>query len=65
MGLTYDTTEDFLYKEGLTKGEEKGQKARERNIIINMLKDKTLSMEKIVELADVSVEYVKQLAQPF
>jgi hypothetical protein len=43
MGLTYNITEDYFYQEGM----EKGQKSKERNIIIKMLKDKTLSLEKI------------------
>jgi predicted transposase YdaD len=66
MGLTYNITEDPLYQEGLLKGEEKGiekgQKAREKSLIIDMLKDGTLTVEKIATLAKVSVEYVKQVA---
>lgn len=67
MALTYNITEDYLYQEGLAKGEEKGiekgQKVKERNMIIRMLKDKTLSMEKIADLAEVPVAYVKQIAK--
>jgi hypothetical protein len=55
MGLTYDITEDYLYQEG--------QKSREKNMIIKMLKDKTLSIEKIAEIAEVTVDYVKQVAK--
>jgi hypothetical protein len=53
MGLTYNITEDYLYQEG--------QKTKERDIVIKMLKDKTLSIEKIAELVGVTVEYVKQI----
>lgn len=57
MGLTYNITEDYLYQEGL----EKGQRTKEKNIVIKMLKDKTLSIEKIAEFAEVTIEYVKQV----
>ncbi|MDO1450818.1 hypothetical protein Q0590_31380 [Rhodocytophaga aerolata] len=55
MGLTYNITEDYLYQEGLEKGK--------KDLIIEMLKDGTLTMEKIASLAKVSVEYVKQVAK--
>jgi hypothetical protein len=53
MGLTYNVTEDYLYQEG--------QKTKERDIVIKMLKDKTLSIEKIADLIGVTVDYVKQI----
>jgi predicted transposase YdaD len=70
MGLTYNITEDPLYQEGLVKGEEKGiekgiekgQKAREKSLIVEMLRDGTLTVEKIASLAKVPVAYVKQVA---
>jgi hypothetical protein len=43
MGLTYNITEDYLYQEGLAKG----QKAKEEELLIEMLKDGTWSVEKI------------------
>lgn len=55
MGLTYNITEDYLYQEG--------QKTKERDIVIKMLNDKTLSLEKIADLVGVSIEYVKQVAK--
>jgi hypothetical protein len=55
MGLTYNITEDYLYQEG--------QKIKEKELIIEMLKDGTLTIEKIASLAKVSVEYVKQVAK--
>ncbi len=67
MALTYNITEDYLYQQGvekgIEKGVEKGEKAKEKRLIIKMLKDKTLSLEKIAELAEVPVEYVKQIAE--
>lgn len=59
MGLTYNITEDYLYQEGLERGLEKGKK----ELIIEMLKDGTLTIEKIAALAKVPVEYVKQVAK--
>ncbi len=55
MGLTYNITEDYLYKEG--------QKTKEKELIVEMLKDGTLSVEKIAALAKVPVERVKKLAK--
>jgi predicted transposase YdaD len=79
MGLIDNITDDPLYQEGVLKGMEKGilkgiekgiLKGREegikkgmRNVIVKMLKDRTLSMEKIAELAEVTVEYVQQVAK--
>jgi predicted transposase YdaD len=59
MGLTYDITKDYLYQEGLEKGLEKGKK----EMIIELLKDGTLSVQKIAALAKVPVERVKELAK--
>lgn len=55
MGLTYNITEDYLYQEG--------QKTKENELIIEMLKDGTLTIEKIASLTKVSVEHVKQIAK--
>ena len=63
MGLTYNITEDPLYQEGLVKGEEKGQKEREKSMIVEMLRDGTLSVEKIAALAKVSTDYIKEVAR--
>jgi hypothetical protein len=57
MGLTYNITEDYLYQEGMSKGREEER----RGLIIKMLKDNTLSIEKIAEFADVAIDYVKQI----
>jgi predicted transposase YdaD len=69
MGLTYDITNDYLYKEGITKGIqqgiEKGIEQGKKEIIIQMLQDKTLSKEKIAQFARVSVEYVRSVAKEF
>jgi len=59
MGLTYNITEDYLYQEGLTKG----RKQEKEELVVEMLKDGTLTIEKIASLAKVSVERVRQIAQ--
>ncbi len=71
MGLLYDITKDYLYQEGLAKGEEKGlAKGREegaekiqRETIANMLTDQTLSTETIARFVGVSVAYVEAIAK--
>lgn len=55
MALSYNIKEDAFYQEG--------QKEREKQIIVKMLKDKTLTIEKIAEIVDVSVDYVRQIAK--
>lgn len=55
MGLTYDITKDYLYQEGLERGK--------NELIAEMLKDGTLSIEKIAALAKVPVERVRQIAK--
>ncbi|MBD0257546.1 MAG: hypothetical protein ICV83_17665, partial [Cytophagales bacterium] len=61
MGLTYNITEDYLYQEGITRGREEGREEEKRGLIIEMLNDGTLTIEKIAALAKVSVEHVKQI----
>jgi len=55
MALSYNIKEDAFYQEG--------QKEREKQIIVKMLKDKTLTIEKIAEIVDVTIDYVKQVAK--
>ncbi len=60
MGLTYDITKDYLYQEGLAEGEEK-RREEKKEVITEMLKDGSLTLEKIASLTKVSVDYVKQV----
>ncbi len=62
MGLTYNITDDYLYQEGLAKGEQKGREEK-RVLIMEMLLDRTLTIEKIAALAKVSAEYVRQIEE--
>ncbi len=55
MGLTYNIKKDYLYQEG--------QKNKEEELIVELLKDGTLGVEKIAALTKVPVERVKQLAK--
>jgi predicted transposase YdaD len=50
-------------EEGMEKGREEGMEKGTRNLIIKMLRDGTLSMEKIAELAEVTLGYVQQIAK--
>ncbi len=59
MGRLYDITKDYLYQEGLVKGVAKGK----REVVVDMLKDGTLPIEKIAALTGVAVNEVKQMAQ--
>ncbi len=59
MGLTYNIEQDYLYQEGRKKEKEE----LTIKLITKLLRDKTLSNEKIAQLLDVPVEYVKQIAK--
>ena len=50
-------TEDYLYQEGITRGREE----EKRGLIVEMLNDGTLTVEKIASFAKVSVEHVEQI----
>jgi predicted transposase YdaD len=67
MPITYDYTKDYLYNEGIKEGEKKGEKKGieegKKAMIMEMLKDKTMSIEKIATFAQVSVQYVLKLKQ--
>jgi|GEM_PF-2861163 predicted transposase YdaD len=55
MGFTYNIKKDDLYQEG--------KKANQEELIVELLKDGTLGVEKIAALTKVPVERVKQLAK--
>ncbi len=57
MPITYDIKKDGLYKEGRIKGKQEAIK----EMIIEMLKDPSISLEKIAKFARVSLAYVKQI----
>ena len=59
MALTYDIKQDAFYVEGVQEGSHE----KERRVVLRMLRDKTLTVEKIAELAEVPVDYVHQLQQ--
>ena len=49
MPITYDIKEDYLYQQA------------KKEIIEEMLKDPSLSMEKIAQFTKTSIEFVKQI----
>ncbi len=55
MGILYDITEDYLYQQGIEKGKQ--------DVIVELLKEGTLPIEKIASMAKVSVGYVQQVAK--
>ncbi len=55
MGLLYDITKDYLYKEGLAKGK--------HEVVVNMLKEGTLPIEQIAKFTGVSLSKVKRIAE--
>jgi predicted transposase YdaD len=50
-------------EKGILKGREEGMEKGVRNLIIKMLMDRTLTMEKIAEFAEVRIAYVEQVAK--
>ncbi len=71
MPIEIKLEETFLFKKGEEKGEKRGEKRGEERgeikkrdkIILTMLKKKKYSIEEISEIAEVSVEYVKELVK--
>ncbi len=63
MGLLYDITKDYLYQEGLVKGEEQGLEKGKHEVVVTMLKDGTLPIEKIAAFTGVAVDEVRRIAQ--
>jgi hypothetical protein len=59
MGLLYDITKDYLYQEGVVKGKHEGK----HEVVVTMLKDGTLPLEKIAALTGVALNEVNQIAQ--
>ena len=54
MGLLYDITKDYLYQQG--------QQETKRQMIEDLIKLRTISLESIAQVARVSVKYVQQIA---
>lgn len=71
MALTYDIEKDAFYQTGLKKGMEKGiEKGEQRGIekatakmIIGLLKSEKLSLQEIADIAHISLEQVKAIAE--
>lgn len=52
---------EFLYVKGFEKGVLKSREKEQTKFVSNLMKKSDLSITKIVELADVSVEFVKEI----
>jgi predicted transposase YdaD len=67
MPIEVKLEETFLFKKGEEKGEIRGEKRGEKKnrdkMILTMLKKKKYSIEEIAEIAEVSVEFVKELVK--
>jgi len=59
MALIYDLKTDLRY----LQGREEEKKERIDDILINMLKNTSLSIEEIAKIVNTSVDYVKKLAE--
>ncbi len=57
MPITYDIEKDHLFKRGVKQGIEQGK----RLTIIEMLKDPSLTIEKVARFTDTSVAFVQQV----
>ena len=71
MPIEIKLEETYLFKKGEEKGkilgekrgEKRGEKKNRDKIILTMLKKNKYSIEEIAEIAEVSVEYVKELVK--
>ena len=67
MPIEIKLEEIFLFKKGEEKGkilgEKRGKKKNRDKMILTMLKKNKYSIEEIAEIAEVSVEYVKELVK--
>ena len=65
MPLVYDMKKDVRFnqgiKEGIEKGIEKGVLLKDQRLVIHLLKKGTFSLETIADLADVDMDFVKNI----
>ena len=63
MPIHYDIETDELYLEGIEKGIEQGREETKEEGVINMLKREQFTLRDIVEVLNVSEEFVLNIAQ--
>ncbi len=63
MALDYDIRKDLRYQQGMQKGLEEGLEKKQYKMILAFLKLGKLSMEEIANAAEVSLDYVKEIAE--
>ena len=61
MPIAYDLTKDLRFIEGKQEGEQVGEQKKARTAVINLLKDKVLSIEQIARVLEVSLDFVKKI----
>ncbi len=71
MPIAYDLTKDLRFiegkqegkQEGRQEGEHVGEQKKARAAVINLLKDKVLSVEQIARVLEVSLDFVKNIQE--
>jgi len=63
MPITYDIKTDGLYKEGKREGKREGRKEGKKETIIEMLKDPSMSEEKIAKFTKTSLAFVRKVRE--
>ena len=59
MPVTYDITKDFLYQEG----EQRGEQRVKTEMVARMLRSGDFTTTQVARFADVSEEFVEQVAE--
>ncbi len=59
MPFDFDIETDVIYK----RGKQEGKQETTENVVLEMLRDGVLTLEKIAIYAHVSVDYVRELQQ--
>lgn len=57
MAITYNIKEDAFYQEGLEKGLEQGKK----EMVMQLIKDGTLTIKKIAEITGMTTQQIKSI----
>lgn len=63
MPIEFDINKDVVYQKGKSEGRYEGELEAKRTMIVEMLKDGSLSLQKIAAYARVSVDEVVVIQQ--
>jgi predicted transposase/invertase (TIGR01784 family) len=61
MAITYNIKEDAFYQEGLEKGMEKGLEQGKKEMVMQLIKDGTLTIKKIAEITGMTTQQIKSI----